>query len=34
MLRVGDVINVVMKSNLEKDQLKNDKNNYTGISDL
>ena len=25
---VGDVVNVVMNSNLEKDQLKNDKNNY------
>ena len=25
---VGDIVNVVMKSNLENDQLKNDKNNY------
>ena len=28
-VRVGDVINVVMKSNLSKEQLQNSKNNYT-----
>ena len=28
-VRVGDVINVVMKSNLNKEQLQNSKNNYT-----